>query len=169
MIDDPDAFNPSFKPMINEVSCQIVQEKRKARDLTLIESLNVWKQIKEDKKKLRQIAKQIQEGAECTFKPDLGKKKGNSCFGRRSHSTEVSFISQEQNTNGQGFLLRQTAFQIEREKRMEHLQTQFYEQCSFVPRIQGTRSWSRAKRSPSPMSTTMKYLAAKQLVESNLK
>ena len=59
MIDDPDAFNPSFKPMINEVSCQIVLEKRKARDLTLIESLNVWKQIKEDKKKLRQIAKQI--------------------------------------------------------------------------------------------------------------
>jgi len=59
MIDDPDAFNPPFKPKINEVSCKIVEEKRKAREMTLIESLNVWKQIKEDKKKLRQIAKQI--------------------------------------------------------------------------------------------------------------
>ena len=57
MIEDPDSFNPSFRPKINEVSSRLVEEKRKARDMTFIESLNVWKQLKEDKKKLRQIAK----------------------------------------------------------------------------------------------------------------
>ena len=43
MIEDPDAFNPPFRPKINEVSCRIVDEKRRARDMTFIESLNVWK------------------------------------------------------------------------------------------------------------------------------
>ena len=43
MIEDPDAFNPPFKPKINEMSSKLVEEKRKARDMTFIESLNVWR------------------------------------------------------------------------------------------------------------------------------
>lgn len=43
MIADPDTFNPPFKPKINQISQKIVDEKRRTRDMTLIESLNVWK------------------------------------------------------------------------------------------------------------------------------
>jgi hypothetical protein len=99
MIDDPDAFNPPFRPKINEFSCKIVDEKRKHRDMSFLESLNVWKQIKEDKKKLRQIAKQIEDGAECTFQPDLKRKKETN-FGQRSHSIDVTLTTLEDKTNG---------------------------------------------------------------------
>lgn len=115
---DPDAFNPPLKPKINENSTKLVEENRRNRDVSFTDSLQIWKQIKEDKKKLRQIAKQIEEASECTFQPNLRKA---NYFDVRSHSNDTSLLTNTEKTDGKWFFQRQIVQQDKKAKRIEVL------------------------------------------------
>ena len=55
--DDPDAYYPTFKPNLNSNSRLIVEKQRQQQEnaVDVVEKTRLWKQVKDEKNKLKQI------------------------------------------------------------------------------------------------------------------
>ena len=64
MVEDPDAFNPSFKPKINSSSRDI------SPDLDFIQRNKRWDMIKQAKLQIQRVESEEREHQICSFHPE---------------------------------------------------------------------------------------------------